>query len=250
MIFKQTATGTFAGNISGTGSLHKQGTGTLILGNDSNPYTGFTVVNDGILQVSKDGNFGAPTSSLLFDNGTLEVTESFTSAKNVIANNIAHFKIDSGKILNLSGKISGGSGAKALVAEGPGTLSLTNAANDYSGGTTLTGGGTVSVSADGTLGAAAEVLTFDYATLQATDTFTPARGITSNTNAHLKVDSAKTLTLSGKITGAGAVTAEGPGTIALTDTANDYSGGTTLTSGVYLKPCRRYPWCCGRSAYV
>ena len=48
LAFNQTANGTFAGNISGTGSVTKNGTGTLTL-NGTNTHSGTTTVNSGTL---------------------------------------------------------------------------------------------------------------------------------------------------------------------------------------------------------
>ena len=49
LVFDQSSTGTYAGDISGTGSLTKLGTGTVILAG-SNNYTGGTLVSAGTLQ--------------------------------------------------------------------------------------------------------------------------------------------------------------------------------------------------------
>src|SRR5258708_20277187 len=69
--FNQSFNGTFGGNISGTGSLVKDGTGTLIL-SGTNAYSGGTTVSS--------GTFQGTTLSLQGDitnNATLDFNQSF-----------------------------------------------------------------------------------------------------------------------------------------------------------------------------
>ncbi|MCX6996834.1 MAG: autotransporter-associated beta strand repeat-containing protein, partial [Kiritimatiellaeota bacterium] len=110
------------------------------------------------------------------------------------------------------------SGTGALVQNGSGTLTL-NAANTYTGGTTISNG-TLSVEVTANLGAAASGLTFSGGTLQITGTTlanfsghtvtcTPARevGLDINNAAHtFTVDQALNQT-SGGFTKLGAGTA-------------------------------------------
>ena len=70
LAFNRTATGTYAGVISGTGALTQAGTGTLVL-NKRNTYSGGTTITAGTLQL---GNGGIPAGSIagnVTDNGTL-----------------------------------------------------------------------------------------------------------------------------------------------------------------------------------
>ena len=71
LVFDQGTTGTYAGDISGTGSLTKLGTGTLILAG-SNSYAGGTLVGAGTLQGTTDSLQGDITdnASLVFDQAT------------------------------------------------------------------------------------------------------------------------------------------------------------------------------------
>src|SRR5581483_11514639 len=110
LVFDQAATGTYAGIISGTGSLTKQNAGTLIL-TGANSYTGGTTITAGTLQ----GN----TSSLpghIVNNAALVVDQAATGT--------------------YAGIITG---TGSLTKQNAGTLILTGT-NSYAGGTTITAG--------------------------------------------------------------------------------------------------------------
>lgn len=70
--FDQESTGTYAGSMSGTGSLVKEGDGTLVLAG-VNTYTGGTSVNRGALAVegSMTGDLAVGVSGTLMGNGTI-----------------------------------------------------------------------------------------------------------------------------------------------------------------------------------
>ena len=101
---------TFAGVISGTGGLVKQGTGTFIL-TGANTYSGGTSVNDGVLQ----GNATSLKGDILNDSAVVfdQATEG-----------------------TYAGIMSG---VGSLTKQGTGSLILTGA-NTYSGGTTVSAG--------------------------------------------------------------------------------------------------------------
>src|SRR5204862_483453 len=110
VVFNQTASGSYAGVMSGTGSLTTTGTGTVTL-TGANTYSGGTTVSAGTLS--------GTTPSLQGD----------------IANNAA-------VVFNqtTSGSYAGVmSGTGRLTTDGTGTLTLTGA-NTYSGGTTVSAG--------------------------------------------------------------------------------------------------------------
>ncbi|RUU04852.1 autotransporter outer membrane beta-barrel domain-containing protein, partial [Mesorhizobium sp. USDA-HM6] len=121
------------------------------------------------------------------------------------------------------------SGATRLVKTDLGTLVLSGT-NSYSGGTAINGG-TLQISADGNLGDASGGLSLDDGTLHTTANITSARAVTLNTGGGtFETDNLTTLTLSGTIAGAGALTKEGAGTLVLRGT-NDYQGGTFINGG-------------------
>ena len=119
----------------------------------------------------------------------------------------------------------------SLTKVGTGTLTLTGI-NTYTGGTNLNGG-ILAVNSDVNLGTGA--LSFNGGTLQA---LVSGGGIDSSKAVNLAAgggtflaDAGTASTLSGAITGVGAWTKSGPGTLTLTG-VNTYSGGTNLNGGI------------------
>ncbi|WP_411882997.1 autotransporter domain-containing protein [Polaromonas sp. YR568] len=135
--FNQTANGTYAGQISGTGSLSKTGAGTLVL-TGAQAYSGGTTVTAGTLQgttASLQGNI-SNNAAVTFDqtaSGTYAGAMSGTGSLT---------KTGAGKLV-LSG-VNSYSGATAVNA---GTLSvngsIANSAVSVNNGGTLGGSGTV-----------------------------------------------------------------------------------------------------------
>ena len=126
------------------------------------------------------------------------------------------------------------SGTGAVEKTGAGVLTLAPAAaggNTYSGGTTITQG-TVAIAADNALGAASGGLTFNGGTLQLNQALnlagTRAMSITASGGT---IDTqAFSTAISQGITGAGALTKAGTGTL-VTKGTNTYAGGTTIANG-------------------
>ena len=120
-------------------------------------------------------------------------------------------------------------GSTQLVKDDLGTLVLTGV-NTYSGGTAINGGA-VQVSADNNLGAATGPLSFNGGALATTASFTSGRSTTINSGGGtFDVAPSTTLTMSGAIGGAGALSKSNAGTLVLTAT-NTYAGGTTIGAG-------------------
>lgn len=213
---------TLSGVLSGTSnSLTKDGAGILVL-SGTNTYTGPTTISAGTIQLGNAGTAGAiaPTSAIT-NNGTLVINRSNASAQGT----------DFGTI--------GGSGS--LTQAGSGTTTL-NAANTYSGTTTITGG-TLSVSADNNLGTAPGSATpasvvINGGTLSSSAGFTLnsnrgiALGTTGSTGGTINV-AAGTLVYGGEIAnngGTNSLTKSGTGTLTLSG-INTYSGSSTITAG-------------------
>jgi len=116
---------TFAGVISGVGSVIQLGTGTTIL-SGVNTYTGGTTISAGTLQIGNGGTTGSITGNVI-DNGTLA--------------------FDRSDALIFAGVISG---TGSVTQIGTGTTIL-SANNTYTGGTTVSTG-TLQIGNGGTTG--------------------------------------------------------------------------------------------------
>jgi fibronectin-binding autotransporter adhesin len=215
-------TATINAALLGTGGVQKTDLGTLVL-NGTNTYTGGTAIDGGVLQVSSDGNLGNATGGLTLDGGTLRNTAAFTSPR-VVTLNTNGGTFDTQANLTLSGAIGG---AGALTKLSSGLLTLTGS-NTYAGGTSINGG-TVSVASDANLGNASGPLAFNAGTLQNTASFTSARATALNTGGGT-FQTTGNLTLTGAISGAGALTKTDVGTLLL-GADNTYAGGTTIAAG-------------------
>ncbi|MFG1465914.1 autotransporter-associated beta strand repeat-containing protein [Xanthobacter sp. DSM 24535] len=194
----------YAGAISGTGSLSKFGAGTLTL-TAANTYSGGTIIDAGTLSISSDTNLGNASGSLIFNGGTLENTSAFTTTRAITL--AADGTLRTTTDLTASGVISG---AGALTKTGAGTLTLTGA-NSYTGGTTI-GAGTLQIGDGGTSGS-----------------------ITGNVvnNGVLAFNLSNTLTFAGAISGSGALQQNGTGTTLLTG-ASTYTGATAVNAGTLV----------------
>jgi len=222
--------------ISGTGGLTKAGAGTLTL-SATNTYTGGTTVSGGVLRISADNNLGAVPSSdstnLTLSGGTLRYGAAFSLAPTravVLGSGGGTFDTD-----NTSDAVASPiSGAGPLTKIGAGTLTLTGV-NSFSGGTTV-GGGVLNVSGDYNLGAVpatpATNLTLAGGTLRYAAAFTlNANRLVLLGSAGGTIDTGGTAdTISSVISGPGALTKAGYGTLTLNG-ANTFSGGATIALG-------------------
>ncbi len=220
LIFDQASTGTYAGNLSGTGSLAKTGAGTVIL-TGANTHTGGTNISSGTLQLGNGGSTGSLVGSVT-NNGT------------IIFNRGDNFRFDG-------------------IIDGPGEvvhdgyILRFSQPQTYTGPTTINSGFLVlPESHDYGLSASTVVNLAAGATLDLShrpQTIAGLNGggtvysfpVTGNSGGPLTLDlaEAQTHTFSGTLGGAFpnfALIKEGEGTQILTGT-NTYSGGTTISSG-------------------
>jgi outer membrane autotransporter protein len=202
---------TIAAPIVGTGGLNKAGLGLLTL-TGSNTYTGGTTIAAGTLQIGHGGTTGSIVGDVV-DNANL----AFSHSDNI----------------TFSGLVSG---TGTLTQIGPGTLTLTNLTNSYSGGTFALGG-TLSVANDAELGLSTGGITLQGGELlTTTDGFTTARTVDVNPAGSpntLAAAANTTATYTGPISDTGALTigdATHTGTVVFTGTKS-YSGGTIINFG-------------------
>lgn len=251
LVFNRSDLFTYAGNVSGTGSLEQSGTGTLLL-TGNNTYTGGTTINGGILQLGNGGTSGSVVGNI-FNNGALVVNRS------------GQFNINSVV-----------SGTGSLAFSGPSTVVLTSD-QLYSGGTTINAGtlqlgnGGTSGSVQGNIvnngalvvnrrgqyiydrvisgsgsvtlaGPSDLVLTSDQTysggTIINAGTLQLGNGGSSGNvhgditnNGALIVNRSDALTMGDVISGTGSLTQSGVGTLTLT-AVNSYTGTTHVNNGV------------------
>lgn len=130
--------------ITGNAVLTKNGSGTLVLTNINNTYSGGTVVNAGTMVVDSASSLGASSGSLAL-NGTLNAIGSYTSARSITVgpssgSGTGTFNIAAGRSVTLNGSIgNNGAGTGSLAKNGAGTLVL-GAANTYNGATLVNAG--------------------------------------------------------------------------------------------------------------
>jgi outer membrane autotransporter protein len=224
----QTFTSTISQAMTGGGAMTKKGGGTLILTGANTYGAGPDAINTTIAAGTLQLGNGGATGSIVGDvanNGTLAFNRS--------------------GVLPFDGVISG---TGNVVQNGPGATILT-ADNTYGGGTTINGG-TLAVSSDSAsrspagapLGAHDGALILNGGTFQNTADFElnpdrpvtiTALGGTINTSATAgTTDGTPTnLTITQDITGAGALTKTGAGTLILTG-ENTYGGGAGVVNTI------------------
>ena len=262
------------------GSIVKTGSGTLVFVKSSgSTYNGLTI-NAGQVTFDSDDDLGATTTPVTINGGTLSLsgTTQYTAPAGrqfaigaggaTINNGGAKFLLQTAALL----------GSGTITKTGASTLQLTVAQPDFSGkylvsagtleitGTTPMGtydgldavtltGGTFAVNnstiarsvvfgvGGGAINADNSPATAPTSVLSGTVNFANAGAVTLN-DFHNATNPARAMTLSGKVTGAGAMrvglhsnaTATTPNTGALTlsNTTNDYSGTITVENGLTL----------------
>ncbi len=205
LVFNRSDALTYAGNISGTGSLTQAGSGTLTL-TGSNSYSGLTTISAGTLQIGNGGSSGSLTGAVL---------------------NNGHLQLNRSTDFSLAGAIFG---SGDVIKRGNNTLTLSGV-NSYSGGTKLEAGtlliGNASAIGSGTLDMA------EFTTIAFTDSFTLGNAITLTGDPYVDVAAGVTTTLSGSISDGslpGDLVKLGAGTLILSGTST-YTGPTEVAAG-------------------
>jgi autotransporter-associated beta strand protein len=139
--------------ISGTGSLTKTGSGTLLL-NSYNSFNGGFLISEGAVTTAASANRFNPTNAITIASGaslTINASQAIGSLAGAGSVNLATGTLTVGgpASTTFSGSLSGTGG---LTKSGNGTLTLSGA-SDYSGTTSVTAG--TLVVGDGTSGSAA-----------------------------------------------------------------------------------------------
>ena len=235
--------GELAGRIDGTGSLVKEGTGTIIL-SASNGFAGGLFLNAGAILARNTGSFGSGLltqsngSTLVIDTtGTvanamsiyrISTLQNVTLSGNKTLNN-ATYDVAANTTTTDSGNLSGAGGVDKI---GAGTLVLSGA-NTFTGGVSISNGA-VSVSADNNLGTNTGSVTLDGGKLLATTGFNigAARPVSvAAGGGTFEVAASQDLGYAGGISGSGALTKAGNGTFTLSGSSS-FSGTATVSAGV------------------
>ena len=206
--WNSTVNQTLSNNITGTGSLVKSNTNTLTL-SGNNSYTGTSTLNGGTISIGHNNGLGT-TGNITFGGGGLQYGANITTDLSSRFKNSASailINTNSNNVTFASAVDSTNSGG--LTKNGTGTLTLSGN-NTYTGSTTI-GAGTLEISASGRLGAG------NY-TQNIVNNGTFIYSGTSNQ------------TLSGIISGTGALTHNATSTLTLS-AVNTFSGGTTINAG-------------------
>ena len=236
--------------ISGTGSLEKQNTGTLLL-SGANTFSGGLKLTAGTTLIANDRAAG--TGTLDLHGGTIQASggaRSLTNSVSVTANSAVGgadditfsgdttltanrtLTTDNTGLTTFSGVMSGA--GNSLTKAGAGTLALYGT-NTFSGGTVINAG-TVLINNNLSLGASGVAATINAGTLRATENITNTRNFTlGDVSSTIEVDATKTYTLSGVLSGSGGLTKNGTGTLELSGTsANTFSGAATVNVGTLI----------------
>jgi autotransporter-associated beta strand protein len=223
-------------------SVAKQGAGTLVL-TGNNSFTGPTVVQAGTLQINTAQNIGF--GGVQLSNGTtLDIRGTSTFGNALSIGGVPTVSVASGQQATWNGTIGDLIGSNGfpipgtLSVTGGGTLSIGNTTNFYTGGTIITGNSTVEIKADGALGAPSGGVTLGDSGSGGTLRFLTGSAFTTNRNYTLNsgggtfdTQGTANVTIGSTISGAGALTKVGTGTLTLA-ASNGYTGGTFVNQGI------------------
>ena len=218
---------TVSGVVSGAGALTKAGSGTLTF-SANNTYTGDTTISAGTLKLT--GTLADTTDVINSGTYDVDVTDTIQSLSGSgaveLASGITLTTGDSGDD-TISGVISG---TGSLEKTGSGTLTFSGS-NTYTGDTTISAG---TLKLTGTLADTTDVINSGVYDVDASDTIQSLSGsgaVELASGITLTTGDSGDDTISGVISGSGALTKAGSGTLTLSG-SNTYTGSTTLSAGL------------------
>ncbi|NBS53873.1 MAG: transporter, partial [Spartobacteria bacterium] len=208
LVYSGTSNQILGGILSGTGSLTQNGASTLTL-SGNNTYNGTTTISAGTIQIAHATGLGSG-GNISFTGGGLQYGSNITTdISSRIKNSTGAVLIDTNSNNVTFASAVDSTNTLGLTKNGSGTLTL-NGNNTYTGTTTINTG-TLQISSTGLLGGG------NYS------------GNISNSGTFVFASS-NNQTLSGIISGTGALTMNGSSTLTLSG-ANTYNGTTTLSAG-------------------
>jgi autotransporter-associated beta strand protein len=221
------------GRISGMTGLYKIGSGTLTLLN-TNDFTGSTVIAGSTIAVSNAAALGLNGSGginneLFIDNGTLRYMGTNANLGRAPVFNSGGATIEVLSPTNEFTLNTAAVGVGSLTKTGPGTLVLSQTADNYAGGTTI-GAGTLRLTA-AAAGTGGITLT-PNTTLQITNSFTFTNGVNiAGSPTTIQVMGNATNISSGLWSGSGSVTVSSTGAVQLILNAAMTNFSGTLSQG-------------------
>ena len=245
-----TSPAAYGGAISGTGgTIVKTGTGTLTLSSATSSYTGGTTISGGVISISADLNIGGAAGTLSIGAGTLLVSANIPSSTRAIAltDATAAISVNNTFSFTTAGAISG----SALNLTGQGTLVVSGASNNYTGGTNIQNGtlqlgvnNALPIGTTVTLGLVANsgILKLNGQNQELANLAVSGSGGSNKVVGGNASSSTLTLNLPGTASFGGVLggvgtnennfglTKSGAGTLTLTGT-NTYTGATTISAG-------------------
>ena len=215
--------------ISGTGSVVKQGAGTLTLSGE-NSFSGGLSVLGGAVSVEEEGSLGAANNAITLDNGKLITTATVDLGPDrsvTFGAGGGTIDVATGTTATVDG-VLGGSGN--FTKSGAGILALDSASSTFAGATFINEG-TLRLNDENVLASSA-VTVASGATVTAAFGNAAIGNLSGAGNLHLAANATvgdldASGTLSGAITGDGSLTKTGAGTLTLAGN-NSHAGGVSV----------------------
>jgi outer membrane autotransporter protein len=231
--FAQPDAGVYSGTISGTGAVEKIGPGVLTLAPASaagNGYSGGTFINDGAIAMAADSALGAPSGAITFNGGALRFDSSFAvSPARLVTLGPAGGTIDTQDFEATFAQ--GLTGPGRLTKRGAGTLVL-DGSGSYAGGTALDAG-ILRVGDNDALGSG-PLASADGTTLRSgAPGLTLGNAIELGAGASTLDSAGNVFTLTGVLSGPGAIAKTGSGTAVLT-ASSSFTGGAAVAAGTLV----------------
>lgn len=232
-------------------ALTKAGTGTLVLANAANTYTGATIIGGGTLQISAPGNLGVTANATLTitDTAALALPGSLgaVSLANVVvlSGGNATLNVGTGTTLSFTQGTTAMSGAGGLTITGGGTVNIGGKITTFTGPITINAGSTLQQGLASVLAATAGTVTvngtFDLNNLAANVGGLAGSGtVTDTTSSAARILSVggnnQSTTFSGTLTAStvsfAALTKIGTGVLTLSNPVTQpYTGATLINNG-------------------